>query len=202
MSLLRCSIFSFVSREFVIDFWNILRRLLSNPCRMIPASDRLSVWHQLNVFAHLNGNCFGSCCDGYFFFYFFIASWSVVYSVRAVWAYLNLSFQQPVLLLGLAHGFLACSCGLWSPWHGVVRALWCCFGLLGVSGVGAAVAPSLFCRHPRACQGLPTPLVEGWAAFSLCPHMALPLCAHSGISSSSGKDTNPIGWGPHPSDLI
>lgn len=64
MSLLRFSIFSFVSREFIIDFWTVLRRLLSNPCQMIPAFDHLGVWHQLNVFAHLNCNCLGSWCDG------------------------------------------------------------------------------------------------------------------------------------------
>ena len=46
------------------------------------------------------------------------------------------------------------------------------------------------------------------AAFSPCLHMASPLCSCgeegdiSGVSSSSYKDTSPIGLGPHPNDLI
>ena len=37
--------------------------------------------------------------------------------------------------------------------------------------------------------------------FSLCPHMAFPLCA-PGVSSSSYKDTSSVGLGLHPYDLI
>lgn len=64
---------------------------------MIPASDHLRVWHQLNVFAHLNGNCLGSCCDGYFFY----CTLNVLSTLLGQpGPDLNLSFQQPGPLLG------------------------------------------------------------------------------------------------------
>ena len=40
------------------------------------------------------------------------------------------------------------------------------------------------------------------AAFSLCPHMAFPLCTCTPGVSSSHMDANPIGLTPHPCDLI
>ena len=41
------------------------------------------------------------------------------------------------------------------------------------------------------------------ATFSLCPHVVFSLCAGTpGVSSSSYKDANHIGLGPHSYDLI
>lgn len=40
------------------------------------------------------------------------------------------------------------------------------------------------------------------ATCSLCPYMAFALCIRLLVSFSSFKDTNPIGLGPHPYDLI
>lgn len=161
---------------------------------MIPASDHLRVWHQLNVFAHLNGNCLGSCCDGYFF-YCTLNVLSTLLGQPGL--YLNLSFQQPGPLLGswLLLWTVVCGTELSEPCgaalvclvYPVLLLLWFPVPSAGTQG------------HLR---GFPLLFVEGWAAFSLCPLMARPLCSHSGISSSYGKDTNPIGLGPHPSDLI
>ena len=65
--------------------------------------------------------------------------------------YLNLVFQQAITL-GLAHGFLTYSCGLWSRWQFSYQSH---CGLLGLSG--AAVVPTCsFCGCLIGCQGLPS----------------------------------------------
>lgn len=58
-----------------------------------------------------------------------------------------------------------------------------------------SVSAGLVCGE-TSLRGLQT------AAFSLCPSHGLSLvCCAPGVSSSSPKDTSPVGSGPHPDDL-
>lgn len=98
ISLSRFSVFSFGSREFVLDYSSIFLMAALKPYHIIPTYDSCWGWCQLIVFSHSIWDFLGCWC-GRWFFSFFVCLGQVVCYVRRLW----ILFKSLILAgLGLA----------------------------------------------------------------------------------------------------